>query len=65
MHSGENDVQYVVLIYMIFVHCSKSVHAIGQNQSHVFFYLETTSRLSALLRIAHEKCALLKLCLFA
>ena len=47
---------------MIFVHCSKSAHTIGQNGSRVFRYLATTSRLSALLRITpDEKCALLKL----
>ena len=46
---------------MIFVHCSKSAHAIGQNRSRVFFYLATKSRLSALLTRMHEKCALLKM----
>ena len=46
---------------MIFVHCSKSTHAIGQNRSRAFGYLATTSRLSALLTITHEKCALLKM----
>ena len=38
---------------MIFVHCSKSAHAIGQNRSRVFWLPVIT--------IMHEKCAVLKM----
>ena len=47
---------------MIFVYCSKSAHVRLVKIDHVCFcYLATTSRLSALLTITCEKCALLKM----
>ena len=46
---------------MIFVHCSKSAQRLVKIDHVCFGYLATTSRLSALLTITHEKCALLKM----
>ena len=46
---------------MIFVHCSKSAHAIGQNRSHVFWLPGNNESLECVITIKHEKCALLKM----
>ena len=45
---------------MIFVHCSKSAHAIGQNRSRVF-WLPGNESFECVITIMHEKCALLKM----
>ena len=45
---------------MIFVHCSKSAHAIGQNRSRVF-WLPGNESFECVITITHEKCALLKM----
>ena len=46
---------------MIFVHCSKSAHAIGQNQSRVFRLPGNNESFECVIAIMHEKCALLKM----
>ena len=46
---------------MIFVHCSKSVHAIGQNQSRVFWLPGNNESFEYVITIMHEKCAVLKM----
>ena len=46
---------------MIFVHCSKSAHAIGQNRSRVFRLPANKESLECVITITHEKCALLKM----
>ena len=46
---------------MIFVHCSKSAHAIGQNRSRVFWLSGNNESLEFVITITHEKCALLKM----
>ena len=45
---------------MIFVHCSKSAHAIGQNRSRVFWLPGNDESFECVITITHEKCALLK-----
>ena len=45
---------------MIFVHCSKSAHAIGQNRSRVF-WLPGNELFECVITITHGKCALLKM----
>ena len=46
---------------MIFVHCSKSAHAIGQNRSRVFWLPGNNESFECVITIMHEKCALLKM----
>ena len=46
---------------MIFVHCSKSAHAIGQNRSRVFWLPGNNESFECVIIIMHEKCALLKM----
>ena len=46
---------------MIFVHCSKSAHAIGQNQSRVFWLPGHNESFECVITIMHEKCAALKM----
>ena len=47
---------------MIFVHCSKSAHAIGQNRSRVFWLPGNNESFECVITITHEiKCALLKM----
>ena len=46
---------------MIFVHCSKSVHAIGQNRSRVFWLPGNNESFDCVITIMHEKCAVLKM----
>ena len=46
---------------MIFVHCSKSVHAIGQNRSCVFWLPGNNKSFECVITIMHEKCAVLKM----
>ena len=45
---------------MIFVHCLKSAHAIGQNRSRVFWFPGNNESFECVITITHEKCALLK-----
>ena len=45
---------------MIFVHCSKSAHAIGQNRLRVF-WLPGNESFECVITITHEKCAVLKM----
>ena len=45
---------------MIFVHYSKSAHAIGQNRSRVF-WLPGNKSFECVITITHEKCAGLKM----
>ena len=47
--------------YMIFVHCSKSAHAIGQNRSRVFWLPGNNESFECVITITHEKYALLKM----
>ena len=44
---------------MIFVHCSKSAHAISQNRSRVFWLPGNNESFES--TIMHEKCAVLKM----
>ena len=46
---------------MIFVHCSQSAHAIGQNRSRVFWLPSNNELFECVITITHEKCALLKM----
>ena len=46
---------------MIFVHCSKSPHAIGQNRSRVFWLPGNNESFGCVITIMHEKCAVLKM----
>ena len=46
---------------MIFVHCSKSAHAIGQNRSRVFWLLGNNESFDCVITITNEKCAVLKM----
>ena len=48
---------------MIFVHCSKSAHAIGQNRSRVFWLPGNNESFERIISITitHEKCAVLKM----
>ena len=46
---------------MIFVHCSKSAHAIGQNRSRVFWLPGNNESFECVITMMHEKCALLKM----
>ena len=46
---------------MIFVHCSKSAHTIGQNRSRVFWLSGNNESFECVITITHEKCALLKM----
>ena len=46
---------------MIFVHCSKSTPAIGQNRSHVFWLPGNNESFECVITIMHEKCAVLKM----
>ena len=46
---------------MIFVHCSKSAHAIGQNRSRVLWLPGNNESFECVITITHEKCALLKM----
>ena len=46
---------------MIFVHCSKSAHAIGQNRSRVFWLPGNNKSFECVITITHEKCVLLKM----
>ena len=46
---------------MIFVHCPKSAHAIGQNRSRVFWLPGNNEPFECVITIMHEKCALLKM----
>ena len=46
---------------MIFDHCSKSTHAIGQNRSHVFWLPGNNESFECVITIMHEKCAVLKM----
>ena len=46
---------------MIFVHCSKSAHAIGQNRSRVFWIPGNNEQFECVITIMHEKCAVLKM----
>ena len=46
---------------MIFVHCSKSAQAIGQNRSRVFWLPGNDESFECVITITHEKCALLKI----
>ena len=46
---------------MIFVHCSKSAHAIGQNRSRVFLLPGNNESFECIITIMHEKCAVLKM----
>ena len=46
---------------MIFVHCSKSAHAIGQNRSRVFCLPGNDESFECVITITHEKCAVLKM----
>ena len=46
---------------MIFVHCSKSAHAIGQNRSRVFWLPGNNESFECIITITHEKCAVLKM----
>ena len=43
---------------MIFVHCSKSAHAIGQNRSRVFWLPGNNESFECVITITHEKCEL-------
>ena len=44
---------------MIFVHPSKSAHAIGQNRSRVFWLPGSNESFECVITITHEKCAVL------
>ena len=46
---------------MIFVHCSKSAHAIGQNRSRVFWLPGNNESFECVITITHDKCAVLKM----
>ena len=46
---------------MIFVYCSKSARAIGQNRSRVFWLPGNNESFERVITITHEKCALLKM----
>ena len=46
---------------MIFVHCSKSAHAIGQNRSRVFWLPGSNESFECVITIMHGKCAVLKM----
>ena len=46
---------------MIFVHCSKSGHAIGQNRSRMIWLPGNNELFECVITITHEKCALLKM----
>ena len=46
---------------MIFVHCSKSAHAIGQNQSRVLLLPGNNESFECVIDNNAEKCALLKM----
>ena len=46
---------------MIFVHCLKSAHAIGQNRSRVFWFPGSNESFECVITTTHEKCALLKM----
>ena len=46
---------------MIFVHCSKSAHAIGQNRPRVFWLPGNNESFECAIPIMHEKCAILKM----
>ena len=46
---------------MIFLHCSESAHAIGQNRSRVFWLPGNNESFECVITITHEKCALLKM----
>ena len=50
-----------LLYYMIFVHCSKSAHAICQNRSRVFWLAGNNESFERVITIMHEKCAVLKM----
>ena len=47
--------------YMIFVHCSKSAHAIGQNRSRVFWLPGNNESFVCVITITLENCAVLKM----
>ena len=44
---------------MIFVHCSKSAHAISKNRSRVFWLPGNNESFECVIIITHEKCAVL------
>ena len=46
---------------MIFVHCSKPAHAIGQNRSRAFWLPGNNESFECVITIMHEKCAVLKM----
>ena len=46
---------------MIFVHCSKSAHAIGQNRLRVFWLPGNNESFECVITIMYEKCAVLKM----
>ena len=46
---------------MIFVHCSKSAHAIGQNRSRVFWLPGNNESFECVITITHEKRAVLRM----
>ena len=46
---------------MVFVHCSKSAHAIGHNRSLVFWLPGNNESFECVNTITHEKCAVLKM----
>ena len=46
---------------MIFVNCSKSVHAIDQNRSRVFWLPGNNESFECVITIMHEKFAVLKM----
>ena len=46
---------------MIFVHCSKSAHAIGQNRSRVFWLPGNNESFECIITITPEKCAVFKM----
>ena len=46
---------------MIFVHCSKSAHAIGQNRSRVFWLPGKNESFECVITITHEKCAVFEM----
>ena len=46
---------------MIFLHCSKSVHAIGQNRSRGFWLPGNNESFECVITKMHEKCAVLKM----
>ena len=46
---------------MIFVHCSKSAHTIGQNRSRVFWLPGNNESFECVITTKREKCALFKM----